>query len=225
MERKRDDAFSEKARQVVITGDRAEAVRLAQQAVKSGIEPFKAVDAFTEGIKIVGDTFANGNCFLPELICSGEAMKAAMEVLDCEIQKRGKARNFIGTVVIGTVKDDIHDIGKTIVTSLLDANGFHVYDLGIDVSSETFINKIEEVHPNIVALSALITTTMPYQEKVIKAVIDAGLRDEVKIIIGGAPTSEIWAEKIGADGYGKHAIDALEVSKKLMQDISILKAK
>jgi corrinoid protein of di/trimethylamine methyltransferase len=222
MEReKKAEAFSEQARQVIINGDRAEAVGLAQQAVKSGIEPLKAVDAFTEGIKIVGDMFSDGDCYLPELICSGEAMKDAMEILDSEIQKRGEERKYIGTVVIGTVKDDIHDIGKTIVTSLLGANGFHVYDLGTDVSAETFIEKIEEVNANIVALSALITTTMPYQGKVIKAIIDAGLRDKVKIIIGGAPTSESWSEQIGADGYGKNAINALEVSKKLMQDVSI----
>ena len=220
MEREnKEHAFFEKLRQVIINGDREEALNFAKQAIKSGIDPLKAVEAFTDGIKLVGERYANGEYFLPELICSGEAMKDAIDVLDSEIKKRGEERQYLGTVVIGTVKDDIHDIGKTIVASLLSANGFNVYDLGTDVSYGTFIEKIKAENADIVALSALITTTMPYQEEVIKAIAAAGLRDKVKIIIGGAPTSESWAEQIGADGYGKNAINALDISKKLMQSV------
>jgi corrinoid protein of di/trimethylamine methyltransferase len=207
--------------QVIVNGKIEEALNLAKQAINLAIDPLKAVEAFTQGIQIVGDSFYQGQIFLPELIICGEAMKAGINILDAEIVKRGEMRKYLGKIVIGTVKDDMHDIGKNIVSSLMSANGFKVFDLGIDVSTESFINKIKEVECNIVALSALTTTTMPNQSEIIKAIINEGLRAKVKIIIGGAPTSQIWADKIGADGYGENAIQAVKLAKKICKEIKI----
>jgi len=203
--------------QSIVDGNKAEATNLANKAIETGIEPLEATDALTTGINIVGDKFAKGELYLPELIISAEAMKEAVGILDAEIKKRGGERKQLGKVVVGTIEGDIHDIGKTIVASLLSAGGFEVFDLGVDVSADSFIAKIKEVGADILGMSALLTTTMTNQAITIQSITEAGLRDRVKIMIGGAPATSSWAEEIGSDGYGQNAIEATELAKNLLQ--------
>ena len=206
----------ESIKKTVIEGNKEGAVELAREALKKKIEPLKVIDAYVEGIRIVGDGFGRGEIFLPELIISAEAMKAAIDILDEEVLKRGETREKSGKIVIGTVEGDIHDIGKTIVGSILSANGFEVIDIGSNVKPSTFIEKIKDTNADILGMSALLTTTMVNQKKTIEELEKEGLRSRVKVIIGGAPTSAEWAEDIGADGWGKDAIDALKLAKRLM---------
>jgi corrinoid protein of di/trimethylamine methyltransferase len=152
---------------------------------------------FVIGVNEVGDRFSRGDIFLPELVAAGEAMKAAISVLEPEMAKHGTQRDILGKVVVGTVKGDIHDIGKTLVGTMLSASGFQVYDLGVDVPVETFAEKARQVGADIVGLSALITTTMGKQRDVIEALDDMGLRPKVKVMVGGAPVTQGWAEEIG----------------------------
>jgi len=148
---------------------------------------------------------------------SGEAMKAAIATLEPELKKRKQELKTLGKVVIGTVQGDIHEIGKTLVATMLRANGFQVHDLGVDVSPQRFVDAVREVNADVVGLSALLTTTMLNQEAVILTLKEAGLRDQVKVIIGGVPTSPEWAEEIGADAYAENATEAVEVVKGLVQ--------
>jgi methanogenic corrinoid protein MtbC1 len=154
--------------------------------------------------------------FLPDLMLAGEALKAAIAVLEPEMQKRGVQRQTLGKVVLGTVKGDIHEIGKTLVAAMLTAHGFAVYDLGVDVPFEKFAAKAREVGADLVGVSALLTTTMTGQRAVIKALEEANLRPQVKIMVGGAPVTSRWAEEIGADGYGEDAIAAVAVARRLV---------
>lgn len=202
----------------VLDGEVAEAKNLAQQVVEQGVDPLEAINkGFVAGLNKVGEEFSCGTMFLPDLVMAGEAMKAAMSVLEPELSKRGAARAMLGKVVIGTVKGDIHDIGKTIVATLLSASGFQVYDLGHDVSVEKFVEKTREVNADIVGLSALLTTTMVRQRDVVKALNEAGLRPKVKVMVGGAPVTRGWVEEIGADGYSEDAVGAVTVAKKLVR--------
>lgn len=201
----------------VMEGEVAEAKKLAQQAAAQGLDPLEAINqGFVAGLNTVGDEFSCGTMFLPDLVMAGEAMKAAMSVLEPELSKRGAAREMLGKVVIGTVKGDIHDIGKTIVATMLSASGFQVFDLGHDVSVEKFVDKAREVNADIVGMSALLTTTMVRQREVVKALTDAGLRPRVKVMVGGAPVTRGWVEEIGADGYSEDAVGAVAVAKKLV---------
>ena len=194
-----------------------EAKKLAQQAVAQGLDPLEAINkGFVAGLNTVGDEFSCGTMFLPDLVMAGEAMKAAMSVLEPELSKRGAAREMLGKVVIGTVKGDIHDIGKTIVATMLSASGFQVFDLGHDVSVEKFVDKAREVNADIVGMSALLTTTMVRQREVVKALHEAGLRPQVKVMVGGAPVTRSWADEIGADGFSEDAMGAVAVAKQLV---------
>lgn len=205
--------------QTVIDGNGEKAVQMANKAIESGIDPLEAMDAYMKGIGFVGEKFASGEYFLPELIISGEAMKKAVDVLDAELKNRGGPREKLGKVVMGTVEGDMHDIGKTIVSSLLGANGFEVFDLGTDVKADEFVSKVKEEEANIVGLSALLATTLPNQAVVIESLKEAGLCDDVAVMIGGAPASQSWSDEIGADGYGKNAIEATSLAKKLMTNV------
>jgi len=185
--------------------------RLAQEVIDNGLDPYEAItEALNEGMRIVGEKYEAKEYFLSELLLAGESMKAALEILTPHLKTGGiKA---IGKVVIGTVKGDIHDIGKTIVTTLLRSAGFEVIDLGVDVSAEKFIESIREADADILAMSALLTTTMPYMGEVVKGLEENGLRGKVTVIVGGAPLSEDYAKKVGADLY---AVDAVEAVRKL----------
>jgi corrinoid protein of di/trimethylamine methyltransferase len=185
--------------------------RLAQEVIDNGLDPYEAItEALNEGMRIVGEKYEAKEYFLSELLLAGESMKAALEILTPHLKTGGiKA---IGKVVIGTVKGDIHDIGKTIVTTLLRSAGFEVIDLGVDVSAEKFIESIREADADILAMSALLTTTMPYMGEVVKELEENGLRGKVTVIVGGAPLSEDYAKKVGADLY---AVDAVEAVRKL----------
>ena len=164
----------------------------------------------------VGRQYGAGDMFLPDLVMAGEAMKAAVAVLEPEMQRTGAERKMLGKVVLGTVKGDIHEIGKTLVGTMLTANGFQVFDLGTDVPTMKFVAKVREVNADMVGLSALLTTTMTGQRDVIEALKEGGLKDGVKVMVGGAPVTRGWADEIGADGYSEDAIGAVAVAKKLM---------
>lgn len=203
--------------QAVIDGLPERARVLAEEALRAGIEPLQAIDqGFKPGMDVVGDGFARGELFIPDLMMSGEAMKAAIATLEPELMKRQQERKVLGRVVIGTVQGDIHEIGKTLVATMLSANGFEVYDLGVDVSAQKFLEKVREVDADVVGLSALLTTTILNQEAVILNLKEAGLRDQVKVVIGGVPASPEWAEEIGADGYAENATEAVVVVKELL---------
>jgi corrinoid protein of di/trimethylamine methyltransferase len=203
--------------QAVIDGDPDEAAALAQQALDQGVDPLEAINkGYTPGMDVVGELYTTGEYFLPDLILGGEAMKAALAILEPVLKAGGQQRKVLGTIVLGTVKGDIHEIGKALVGSMLSANGFQVYDLGIDIEAEEFVVKAREHNADIVALSALLTTTMLHQRDVIDHLAEAGLRDRVKVIVGGSPVTQAWADDIGADGYAEDAAGAVVVSKKLM---------
>jgi corrinoid protein of di/trimethylamine methyltransferase len=204
-------------RQSIIDGDVDQATALAKQALAQGIDPLDAINqGFVPGVNYVGDQFAQGEMFLPDLVLAGEAMKAAVAVLEPEMEKRGSQRQVLGKVVLGTVKGDIHEIGKTLVATMLSASGFQVYDLGVDVPIEAFAAKARDVDADIVGVSALLTTTMTGQRSVIEALDDMGLRPKVKVMVGGAPVTRSWAEEIGADGYSEDAIGAVALAKRLV---------
>ena len=203
--------------QAVIDGDDEEASALAQSALEQGVDPLTAINkGYTAGMDVVGELYSTGEYFLPDLILGGEAMKAALASLEPALKASGQAREVAGVVVLGTVKGDIHEIGKSLVGSMLSANGFEVYDLGIDIEAGEFVAKAREYKADIVALSALLTTTMLHQRDVIEHLAEAGLRDKVKVMVGGSPVTQGWAEQIGADGFAEDAAGAVGVAKKLM---------
>jgi len=204
-------------RQSIIDGEAEQAADLARQALAQGLDPLAAIDqGFVPGVLYVGEQFGRGEMFLPDLVLAGEALKAAVAVLEPEMQRRGVQRQTLGKVVLGTVKGDIHEIGKTLVGAVLTAHGFAVYDLGVDVPFAQFAAKAREVGADIVGVSALLTTTMAGQRAVIQALEEADLRPQVKVMVGGAPVTRRWAEEIGADGYGEDAIAAVAVARRLV---------
>ena len=207
----------ESMKQSVIDGDEERSAELAQQALAQGIDPLVAINTgFVLGINYVGEQFGAGEMFLPDLMLAAEAMKAAVAVLEPEMTRRGTQREVLGRVVLGTVKGDIHEIGKNLVATMLSASGFEVHDLGVDVPFQKFAEKAREVRADIVGVSALLTTTMSGQKNVIEALDDMGLRPQVKVIVGGAPVTHSWAQEIGADGYSEDAMGAVALAKQLM---------
>jgi len=211
------DTLLENIKQAVIDSDAETIPVLTEKAIKEGFEPLEIIDtALVAGMQVVGEKYECGEYFLPHLIISASGMKKAMEILKPHLQSRNQEIEKAGTVVIGTVQGDIHEIGKTLVATILSANGFEVHDLGVDVSIEKFIEAIREHNANVVGLSALLTTTMTVQRDIIEALKEHGLRDKVKVIIGGAPVNKDWAEKIGADGFADDAIRAVAVLKDLL---------
>ncbi len=212
-----DDTFSA-MRQSIIDGAPSTAADLAQHAIAHGTAPLDAINhGYVPGMHDVGEQFARGQMYLPDMMASAEAMRAAMAVLDPELKKQGAERPKAGIVVLGTTKGDIHEIGKTLVGTLLTANGFQVHDLGVDVSGEKFAATAKEVGADIVGISALLTTTMRNQKTVIEALVKSGLRAHLKVMVGGAPVTRRWADEIGADGYAKDAMSAVALARELMQ--------
>ncbi|HEY5730572.1 MAG TPA: corrinoid protein [Anaerolineales bacterium] len=205
--------------QSIIDGEDDVAADLAKQAVEAGMDPLEAITkGYIVGVNNVGDSFSCGNVFLPELVMAGEAMKAAIAVLEPELKKRGTARDILGKVVLATVEGDIHEIGKSLVGTMLTAAGFEVYDLGVNVPTDKIIAKAEEVGADIVGLSALLTTTMVRQKEVIDAMDQKGLRTKTRVMVGGAPVTSDWVQKIEADGYSEDAIGAVNAAKNLMKE-------
>ncbi len=203
--------------QSLVDGDPDSTFALTQHGLASGLEPMTIVrEGLMKGMNIVGENFASGEFFLPDLIIAADGMKRAMDLLEPELRARKQSIESPGTVVIGTVKGDIHEIGKSLVATMLAANGFKVYDLGVDVPIPVLVDKVKETHADLLGLSALLTTTMTMQREVIKALVVDGIREQVKVIVGGAPVTRGWAEEIGADGYAEDAMGAVYLAKQLM---------
>jgi corrinoid protein of di/trimethylamine methyltransferase len=199
-------------------GEPEQTVALTKQALEDGYEPLTIIDeGLIKGMDLVGEKFSNGVYFLPHLIIAAKGMQGAMEVLEPILHERRQAREALGKVVIGTVAGDIHEIGKSLVGTMLSANGFEVYDLGVDVSVETFIQEMKNRDADLLGLSALLTTTRSVQRQVVQALEQQGLRDGVKVLVGGAPVNESWAQEIDADGYAEDAMGAVELAKRLVR--------
>ncbi|RJS67675.1 cobalamin-binding protein [Candidatus Bathyarchaeota archaeon] len=212
VEKRCEDDILEKIKEAIVNLDIDNIQKLCKEAVDAGIPAYKVVtDGMAKGMDIVGQKYEANEYFLAELIMAGETMKEGMKVLEPYL-KTGKVKR-LGKVVIGTVRGDLHDIGKNIAATLLRSAGFDVIDLGVDVSPEQFVEAVRRNNPDIVAMSALLTTTMTEMENTIKALKEAGLRDKVKIIIGGAPITPEYAEKIGADAAAKDAVDGVNICK------------
>jgi trimethylamine corrinoid protein len=198
-------------------GDGAACAEAAEKALAEGVAPLDVVDGgLSAGLRSVGEKFGRGEMFLPDMMMAVEAMREGMKVVQPELDRMKAAVRSLGTVVIGTVHGDIHDIGKSIVATMLEMSGFKVVDLGVNVPAGAFVQKVKEMRPDVLGLSALLATTMREQKEVVEAVKREGLRDRVKIIVGGAPVSEHWAREIGADGYGANAEMAVQLVRKLV---------
>ena len=211
-----EQEFYDKLAQAVIDGEDEIAIETAKAALAAGLDPMACINnGLTEGMNRVGELFASGEYYLPELMISGETMKKAMEVLEPALLEN-QEREVLGKVVIGTVKGDLHEIGKNLVAILLSTSGFQVIDIGIDKSPADFINAAIEADADIVGASALLTTTMVVQEQIVEALDKAGLSEKVKGMVGGAPVNQAWADQIGADAYGEDAVSSVAIAKKLM---------
>jgi corrinoid protein of di/trimethylamine methyltransferase len=197
----------------VVSGDAKATQALTRQALADGVDPLKLVnDYMVPAMDEVGRRFEANEYFVPELLISARAMKSALELIRPLLTARGDQP--LGRVAIGTVKGDLHDIGKNLVGSLLEGGGFEVIDLGVNVTPEKFIATINEKKANIIAMSALLTTTMPSMKTTIEALKQAGVREKVKVLIGGAPITQKYADEIGADGYSENAVGAVALAKK-----------
>jgi len=213
----RQDIFEELVSSVM-SFDADKVMDATRKALSQGIAPVSIIDdGLAKGLRVVGKKFEDGELFLMHLVAAAEAVQRALkELLEPEISKRKEKRESLGRIVLGTVAGDIHDIGKNIVAALLFASGFEVYDLGKDVAVEEFVKKAKEVDANIVGASALLSTTLPMQHEIVKAMVSAGLRNRVKLIFGGAPVTEEWVREIGGDGYGESAVEAVNVAKRVL---------
>ena len=207
----------EKLAAVVMDGTEDEAKVLAQAVVANKIDPLEAIEqGLSKGMEIIGGRFECGEAYLPELLMAAASFNAAMAVLKPEIEAQKKQLVKLGKVLIGTVKGDVHSIGKDIVASVLDTSGFEVVDMGVDNPSLNIIQQAEKIQADVIALSSVMTTTMPAQKEVIDTLKEMGIRQKYFVIIGGGPVNQEWADRIGADGYGKSAINAVALVKGLM---------
>ncbi len=211
------DVTLEKLQEAILKYETSRAKNLALKSVEEGIDPLRTIDALTNTIKQVGDSFRNGVLWLPDLIGAASAMQAAMPILEEQIKKSGKIRKSPGIVVIGTVFGDIHNIGKDMVATLLAADGYQVVDLGVNINANQFISAIKEHKPDLLAMSSLMTMTAMEQGKVIYALKKEGLREKTKIIVGGGAITKDFADEIGADGYGAAATDAVDLARELLR--------
>jgi trimethylamine corrinoid protein len=199
-----------KAKNAITEFDDELAAEVAEEALVAGIDPVELIEkGFTAGMQEVGEQFEQGTLFLPHVLAAAEAMNAGISVITPEMEKRKSQTKSLGTIVIGTIEGDIHSIGKDIVASMLNIAGFKVVDLGRDVPIKTFVEKAKEIKPQIIASSALMTTTMVNQIQIEEQLKEAGVRDQVKTMVGGAPVTQDWADKIGADIYGESANDVV----------------
>jgi corrinoid protein of di/trimethylamine methyltransferase len=206
----------DKLAEAVIKGETDDAEALAKEALEKGLDPLQCItEGLTKGIQKVGELFGSGEYFLPELIIGADAMKSALDILEPALVG-DQALEVVGTIVLGTVEGDLHEIGKNLVGTMLTANGFKVIDIGVDKTASEFIDAVKESGANLVGASALLTTTMLQQEKLISALKDAGLREQVMVMVGGAPVTESYANHIGADGYAEDAISAVDLAMRLV---------
>ena len=215
-----EDPLLADIQQAIIDLDEDRTEELTLQAIDEGYNPLDILQGgLTKGVKTVGDKFGRGEVFLPELAMSADCMRAGVQHVDPLLAEMDLGDDDTGgLVVIGTVDEDIHNIGKNIFVTMLKANGFDVVDLGVEVPNEEFIEAVREHDPDILGMSALMTMTMDHQEEVIELLEEEGLRDDVKVMVGGAPTSPEWKEEIGADGYGDNADVAVDQALELVEE-------
>lgn len=211
-----DNEIIEGLKKAIKEYDNEKAENLAKRAVEEKLDPLRVLDAMTVAIREVGDAFGRGDLWLPDLVGAADAMQAAMPIIEEEIKRTGAKRESLGTVVAGTVFGDIHSIGKTMVCTLLTAEGFKVHDLGVNIKAEEFLQAIRNYNADILAMSALMTMTAPEQKKVIEQLKKEGLRDKIKIMVGGGAITEEFAREIGADGYDPTAPGAVKLARKLI---------
>ncbi|MEW5817658.1 MAG: cobalamin-dependent protein [Spirochaetota bacterium] len=206
----------EELENIVFEFDRERAEEVAGKALAEGIDPVKCAATLSDALRLIGDKFGRGEMFLPELVNASEVVKAALPIIIAEIKKQGKNVQTLGKVIIGTVFGDIHNIGKSMVATLLFAEGFEINDLGVNVKSDEFLNAVTRHNPDILAMSALLTTTSMEQKNVIEGLKKRGIREKVKVLVGGSPINQEFADRIGADGYGATAPDGVRVARKLI---------
>jgi len=206
----------ENLKRAILEYNGEKAANLAEEAVKKKIDPVKALNVMTEAVRQIGDGFGKGELWLPDLVGAADAMQSAMPIIQREIKRKGAKVGTLGVVVVGTVFGDIHDIGKTMVCTLLAAEGFTVYDLGVNVTAEKFIEAVKKYKADILAMSALMTMTAPEQRKVIAILKKENLRDKVKVIVGGGSITEEFAKNIGADGYDPTAPGGAKLARRLL---------
>jgi len=207
----------EKARQTIFDFDKDGAEQIIDQVLSGGENPLELLEkAFIPAINEIGEKFNVGEMFLPELIQAAEVMKHVTNLISEALPKESNVKQK-GIVIVGTVEGDIHDIGKTLVVTLLDVHGLTVHDLGRDVSMDVFVEKVKETGADVVGSGALLTTTMPKQKELEEALKEAGIRQDVKTIVGGAPVTQRWADRIGADAYGEDAHDAVRKIRELLK--------
>lgn len=205
----------EEMQENVVAGNESKVVELTQKALDEGLAPEKILnDGFVPGMEIVGRKFQENEIYVPEMLMSARAMKAGMKLLEPFLTEAGIEP--IGKIVIGTVKGDLHDIGKNLVAMMLEGGGFEVIDAGVDISAQKFMDLVKEKKPDILCLSALLTTTMGEIKNVIDAFKENGLRNDIKIMVGGAPLTDDYSKEIGADGYSPDAASAVDIAKELL---------
>lgn len=210
-----NEEILQKLSEGVLEGDEDQVMEWTEKAIAAGIDPLVVInDGLTKGIKAVGVLFSAGKYYLPDLLLGAKAMDAGIKAL--EPLMAGQNREFLGKVLMGTVQGDLHEIGKNIVIMMLKTAGFEVLDLGIDVPSKKFIDQARDFQPDIIGISALLTTTIGRQKEIIELLEEEGLRKKVKVMIGGAPINQNWADTIGADGYAEDATVAVDVAKQLL---------
>jgi corrinoid protein of di/trimethylamine methyltransferase len=203
-------------RKAILDFDAKQAESWTMKAVEKHIDLIKVADALTEAVRLVGEGYARGEYFLPDLVMAGDAMRNAMRVIEAELRKTGKSFETLGVIVIGTVAGDIHDIGKTLVATLLASAGFQVIDLGVDINAGRFVESVKTYKPHILAMSALLTSTAPEQKKVMNLLMNESLRNKVKVLVGGGAITKEFATEIGADGFAATAPEAVREAKKML---------
>jgi corrinoid protein of di/trimethylamine methyltransferase len=209
--------YIEKLHDAVINYDIEKAEQVATEAVKAGVNPLEAIEkGLAAGIREVGDGFHRFEIFLPHLVLASDAATAAMNVLIEAIPKDQLSAVQRGRIIVGTVEGDLHDLGKNVVVMMLKAAGFEVFDLGKDVKTDVLIERAKELKADVIAVSSLMTTTRPYQRELVEELERLGLRDQFKVIVGGGPVTQEWADNIGADGYGRDAIGAVSEVNRLL---------
>lgn len=211
----KNDEILKKLKDSILEFDEEKAVEAAKESVAAGLDPVLAVNALGDGLNILGDKFQLMEVFLPEIVLASDAMKEAMKILEPEIKKSATTMDKRHAVVIGTVRGDVHQVGKDMVATMLLTAGFDVKDLGVDVAPSVFLEEAKGLEATIIAASALMTTTLPVQKDLIDFLEAKGLRKNFKVMVGGGVATRQWAEQIGSDGYGQDAVEAIDVAKKL----------